>query len=111
MLAVRHGHASVVEVLLEHGASVDEGQSYEGWANAFPLSLAVYMKSIPMAKLLLQHGANVDNQRMSRQHSPLMIAAFRGDLDMMNLLLERGAMIDLQDTENNTALWSAVRDI
>ena len=111
MLAVRHGHASVVEVLLEHGASVDEGHSYEGGDDAFPLSVAVSNQSIPMAKLLLQHGANVDNQRMFRQRSPLMIAAFRGDLDMINLLLERGATIDLQETDNNTALWFAVRDI
>ena len=58
--AVENGHESVVKVLLENGAKVDNvGEEFED--EKTPLCLAAELGSLPIVKLLLSHGAYVNS--------------------------------------------------
>ena len=116
-------HKNVVDLLLEHGASVD-AQRFDGWApvhwaarygrlevlntllehgvrvndsstdHGTPLSLAVDRPDV--MESLLSHGADVNGRvyaAMSRSCTPLHLASERGNRSAVELLLAHGADI------------------
>lgn len=98
------GHASMVELLLNHGADVN----FEGDRGGLLINCASCSGSAALVRLLLENGAVV-NSRTPQTYAPLIYAASNRDSDeMMRVLLEYGADVDSVGAENRTALWYAV---
>jgi uncharacterized protein len=115
IFAARQGDLSIVRILVEAGANVNETSEY-GWT---PLLVATQNKSYLIGKYLLDHGAN-PNIANGGGWNPLFIATHnrnieRGDypvrkpdmdhLDFIKLLLARGANPNLRmlsSTETRT---------
>jgi len=81
--AVLCQHKDIAELLLAHGADVNDGDMP-------PLHWAVEVKSKPMAELLIQHGANV-NLADKWKRTPLSMAVTNGDDELATFLREHGA--------------------
>ena len=104
VLAILNKHNHIIELLLEHGAQVDD----KNWSlilNQSPLIMAVETGDADVVKLLLKHGAkqgievirmlsgrsaDVDEIDLPNQ-PPLVVAVEKGDADVLKLLLEHGA--------------------
>lgn len=89
--AVQAGHTATVDLLVEHGASVQE----EGDEYGTPLHVAAEADQLEIARLLL---ANVDYVDGSN-NSPLTLALGHGNLGMAELLLNAGADLTARGTE------------
>lgn len=112
-VTARHGHADILQFLLEHGADVNNSSNF---GNATPLHVAVQAGHVEVTKVLLRRGAslNVRMKGMSggerRGATPLHIAADSGNVDIIQELLNHGAQIDVLDRWNFlTPLVFAVR--
>jgi len=86
IVSSRHGHESVVRLLLERRASIDAVQK----DNATSLHLAASNGHESVARLLLERGASIDAATKNNLTS-LHIAASKGHASVVRLLLERGA--------------------
>ncbi|KAJ1567512.1 phosphate system positive regulatory protein pho81 [Cladochytrium tenue] len=113
--AVAGGHARCVEILLDHGASVEVQQSESGTsAGPSPLSLACEYGHIEIATLLLRKGASLrppgsTNNNGANSSSaaaassdasslpPLHLSARRGHASLCRLLIAHGADVDEVD--------------
>lgn len=92
--AVQEGHAEIVDLLLENGASVDDDKDDYGT----PLHVAAGGGKIEIARLLLREGADVD--AIDRNDStPLTHAIEKGHLAMAEALLAAGAGLTSRHTE------------
>ena len=98
-LAVRNGHMSTVELLLEKGASVQASAMHYNT----PLHLA---KSTRLVELLLENGAWIDAPGLLG-NTALHFAACSGDTTMAELLLRKGASIEASNGADNTPLHLA----
>ena len=118
VLAILNKHNGIIDLLLEHGAQVDD----ENWSDFFdqpPLIVAVEKRDADIVKLLLEHGAKqeidwamtnailsknaeiikilseqgaqVDNDDFQIDLPPLIEAVEKRDADIVKLLLEHGA--------------------
>lgn len=98
----RNGHVPVIDILLQHGASVDRPDIY-GWT---PLTIAVVSRRLEAAQKLLDEGARVDAlardgeclpedslfpDSLRRPVTPLFFAAHAADNEMVQRLLDTGA--------------------
>lgn len=101
LLAIRARSAQVVTELIDHGASVDESETF----NNTPLAWSCIWDEIDIAKLLIDRGANVDPGDAPDQ--PIIAAAEAGDADLVRLLLSHGANVAGIDGSARTALWYA----
>ena len=136
LLASKHGHPRVVELLLNSGAKVNTctGTSALRTASGFlheecvrillahgaDVSLrqpetgttALFSASVAghvgIAKMLIEHGADVNNTAGGQRSTCLDIATFMKHTDMMELLLKHGADPNRINEDNMTALWMAV---
>jgi uncharacterized protein len=86
MWAVAEGHADIVELLLERGASL-HARSNGGFT---PFLFAVRQGRANLARALLNRGADVTDLAAD-QTSALHVATVRGHVELVNLLLDRGA--------------------
>ncbi|KAJ6261213.1 Cullin-9 [Drechslerella dactyloides] len=96
MKAIRGGHVSIAELLLEKGADV---RYSSGPLGTNPLLLAVQQRNEALATLLLRYGAPVNPEGdMSKYYgqNPLHIAATNGDVGIVRQLLKAGADINAQ---------------
>jgi ankyrin repeat protein len=137
LLASKHGHARVVEILLQNGADVNKctgttalrtasGHLHEECvrlllAHGADVSIcqpqtggtALYSASmvghVGIATMLLAHGANVNDATRKTQNSCLMMATFFRRTLMVDLLLSHGAHPNWVNVEGVTALWYAAR--
>ena len=137
LLASKHGHARVVEILLQNGADVNKctgttalrtasGHLHEDCvklllAHGADVSIcqpqtggtALYSASmvghVGIATMLLAHGANVNDASWNGQNTCLMMAAFFRHAPMVDLLLKHGADPNRVNVEGVTALWFAAR--
>ena len=108
--AVEIGFYPVVEILIDHGASVD-ACSFEG---AGALHISASLHRVEVAQLLLANGADVNLNR--RGGSPLHYAITSSPaqpekkerLAMVRLLLKYGADVSVRDQDNGTVLHSAI---
>ncbi|KAJ1464188.1 ankyrin repeat-containing domain protein, partial [Baffinella frigidus] len=95
-MAASRGHAPIVQILLEHGASVETvgpGRLDSGIGYTL-LHYAAYGDHLPLAVLLLRHGMNIDAPDSAYDaggFTPLLEAITRGSIDVARLLLARGA--------------------
>lgn len=100
--AVKQGNLDALEILFEHGASV------ESTVNSLTLlHFAVYQAKTEMVKFLLDRGANANEHSNSARYSPLMVACEREDLEIAGLLLERGADANHESEVSETPLTMA----
>ncbi|KAI8943431.1 hypothetical protein NX059_001441 [Plenodomus lindquistii] len=67
--AVKYGHESVLDLLLESGASITEGR---------PIVAAIICGDVPMMKVLLSHGAKIDEEVVVRVQSRLAEIQYDG---------------------------------
>jgi ankyrin repeat protein len=87
-LAVFGEQEEATRLLIEHGADVDAVATGE-IARVAPLGTAVFVRSVPLARLLLDAGASPDRGEEGGS-TALHSAAQAGDEALVRLLLERG---------------------
>jgi|GEM_PF-1645984 ankyrin repeat protein len=98
-----HGDYSMAELVLNHGALVDD-QSITGQT---ALLMASSYGHIRLVKLLLNRGAD-PNIRNLNNSTALMIACFHGYGDIVKELLRRGAVLAIQNKQGKTAMTFAM---
>ena len=94
--------AKVLQVLLDHGASVN----CKGNSDHTPLHAAAKEGHSEIARLLLNHGADV-NAKNANHKTPLLRAAKRGCLEVVRALILRSADVQARDKDGQTALHLA----
>ena len=97
------GHSSVVELLLQAGASVNARRIDET-----PLHSAAACGRAAVARRLIAAGANV-NARTEGGLTPLLCAANSGSLEIVRMLVDAWANITLATHENDTVLHLAAK--
>eukprot|EP01112_Ceratiomyxa_fruticulosa_P021510 TRINITY_DN758_c0_g2_i4.p1 TRINITY_DN758_c0_g2~~TRINITY_DN758_c0_g2_i4.p1 ORF type:complete len:517 (-),score=88.11 TRINITY_DN758_c0_g2_i4:102-1652(-) len=80
-IACTQGHVKVVEVLLDNGMDIEEGNQGKS-----PLMSAVSVRQASVVKLLVKKGANLLNVDDNRR-SPLHSAVFYDQLEIVKILL------------------------
>ena len=129
-IATYHGHKAIAELLLEHGADLNQGLEEENGVN--PLLNAAIEGHRELVEFLLARGAkiglhfaalrgNIDivrdylarnapiNSMRNRGMTPLHLAALGGQREIAELLLDNGADLNFQVSDNPTPLHEAVR--
>jgi hypothetical protein len=84
-------HATLVKLLLDHGANAKIGEHCQRPA----LFCAALYGDTATARLLLDHGADV-KMRQSDGFTALRTALMNGGPEMVRLLLNRGAQVQIQ---------------
>jgi ankyrin len=87
LLAVKHGHRPMVELLLEKGADLSHAR-HDGLT---PLFMAIREGRTDMVALLLEKGADVNVRGAISSVTPLHIGAYEGNQEIVTLLLKYGA--------------------
>jgi ankyrin repeat protein len=104
-LACTHGHIQMAELLVSHGADVNETF---GKHKQTLLHWAAEQSAFGVATFLLAHGANV-NARQSDGSTPLLLAAAQGHQHLVQLFLKHQAMISPRNSRHATARSAASR--
>ncbi|KAI5777396.1 ankyrin repeat-containing domain protein [Geopyxis carbonaria] len=105
-LAAYHGYATLISLLLDHGADIETREEQTGNT---PLTYCLAKRRTKPAKceeimrILIDRGANV-NATNDHGETALMLAAEKGSPRMVTLLLDRGADVNAKDSEGQTAL-------
>ncbi len=102
-MASRHGHLSIVRLLLEH--SDPDGR---GCTDRTPLSYAAQKGHTAVAKLLLAEPRVDPNARDSHGRTALSYAATHGNEAIMSLLLGHSSDPNSEDDDGRTPLSYAV---
>ena len=104
-VAARAGHVSILALLLEHGANVDDRD-----LTYTPLHQASFYGALESGRCLLDHGADI-NARDYDGWTPLLLAAYQGHVELVGMLLKRGAEINPHDNySRRTPLhWAVVK--
>lgn len=107
-LALRAGHAAVVQRLIDHGVNIN-GRDAEGHAPLHWLIMNRKTRSeaLPMIRLLLRHGADGDKAANHWGETPLMVSAKADFPEAMRLLLDTGADATRRSKSGETALHFA----
>ena len=97
-VAVEHGRADMLQLLLDMGFDVEETRRRVGGdsvheSRGVPLDRCVSKGNREMAKMLLARGAN-PNSRCEHGGTPMAGAYGRGDRAMLDLLAEHGGVVD-----------------
>ncbi|MCP9440729.1 MAG: ankyrin repeat domain-containing protein [Nitrospira sp.] len=87
LLAVKHGHRHLVELLLEKGADLTHAR-HDGLT---PLFMAIREGRPDMVALLLEKGADANARGAISSVTPLHVAAYEGNHEIVTLLLKHGA--------------------
>lgn len=102
IIAARHGHKNIVNLLLDHGANIHAENHFGRTA----LIEACLKGHNAMVKILLERGANVLESDSSGR-TPLHKVAEKALTSLVVLLLENGANVHCQDTQGLTPLSDA----
>uniref|UniRef100_A0A8D2L4N5 Ankyrin repeat domain 27 n=1 Tax=Varanus komodoensis TaxID=61221 RepID=A0A8D2L4N5_VARKO len=102
-VAVLHGHADLVSLLLKHGASIGAKDAN----HAVPLHLACQNGHFQVVKCLLECSAK-QNTKDIHGNTPLMYACLNGYQEIAAFLLQHGALVNLSNNQGNTSLHRAV---
>ena len=106
--AAREDHAGIIQLLLDHGVSVNDMDFYK----QTPLHVATRNGHVRAARLLIDHGAPVDAEDWRKQ-TPLHVAidSIHTRIEVVQLLLNNKAATDLQDDKLWTPLHhAAIKD-
>lgn len=98
--AIKNKDQKEVKELLEAGAEV----------NSSVLTLAIYIKSITIIKLLLPYCEDVNKPCENLDDTPLMSAAWKGLDTVVKLLIEKGASVNERNRHGQTALILAAME-
>jgi ankyrin repeat protein len=101
-LEIRSNKA-VVELLLNHGAKVNEKDAY-GYT---PLFATVFPGSPDVMELLIEHGADVNVKNGEDGGTVLHEAVYYGPLDIIAMLIAHGANVSARDFYGETPLHRA----
>jgi uncharacterized protein len=100
------GNVPAVDVLLAHGAGINE-RARNRFRNQ-PLAASLLTGQLEAAKRLIERGADV-NSRQAGGAAPIHEAALLGRRDLIDLLLENGAEIDARANDGRNAVSEAER--
>ena len=100
------GNVPVAELLIQHGAKVNE-KARSRFRNE-PLAVALLTGQLEAARKLIEHGADV-NARQAGGFAPIQEAALLGRRDLIDLLLENGAEINARANDGRNAVSEAER--
>ncbi len=103
MWAAMRGNSQIVDLLLVHGAKLEDSSIY---GTAF--SAAALGRSENVALALLDKGAKPDPKRVDGT-TPLMMAASNGQVKLMQRLLKQNCSPNKKDGDGATALIYAAR--
>ncbi|OXV09164.1 hypothetical protein Egran_03073 [Elaphomyces granulatus] len=98
-----YGHPSAVELLVQHGASLEAQIPIDGYR---PLHKAAEGGFVEIIRTLLKSGAKIEGLT-HKNVTPLFIAARGGHVAVVQLLLQAGANKDCQTGEGWTPLHAA----
>lgn len=110
-LAVRYGHADVLQVLIKNGADIEA--THQGLA---PLMHAVENGHADALRILIESGADIEAMHESSflrtsinkvATNALMLATKKAHVDCMRILLEGGASTEVRDEDGITPLMFA----
>jgi ankyrin repeat protein len=101
-LASYHGRREIIQLLIEHGATVN-GRDQNG---STALMWAAQQGHFEVIKILLAAGAQVDARDWNGD-TALMRALYSGNPATLKLLLDAGARSDIRDKDGQTALTLA----
>lgn len=98
--AIEDDNNDLVEVLIEHGANVNEKNIF----NETPIFLACKKENIDMGliDLLLRNNADV-NIKNSGNYTPLMEACKKNNFGLVMMLMRAGADVDVKNVDGTTA--------
>jgi ankyrin repeat protein len=92
MLAIKAGRADIVQLLIDHGADVNQHPRFHTWRT--PLQYAAEIGSLDMVQLLLRYGADVNGKPHVRGGgTALQFAAIVGSCPLAVELLRHGAVV------------------
>lgn len=91
----------IVDLLLEHGYSMDDGSSGGGRV----IHLAA---NLPMLEHLLERGADVNTRTTNNGATPLYLACAYKDVDRVRFLLDHGADANASDEDGGTPLHQVI---
>lgn len=103
MLALQTGQVSVIRLLLEKGASVNDK---DGDGNP-TLMYAILIGDKCVLQMLLEKGANVE-QKSKEGMTALIYAIILGRMDIVQLLMKKGANLEQKTETGVTVLLSAI---
>jgi uncharacterized protein len=105
MLASFEGHASMVDVLIQAGAKIDQRDSMQRTA----LFYAASGTNVESVDSLLRAGADVNVKDGQEGWTPIMVAASEGHPAVVQKLLEKNPELLLRDVDGDSALDFAVQ--
>ena len=105
MLASQYGHASVVEILLAHGADIN----LQSTGSTALLSASAFGQE-DCVRLLLAKGADLSLGNTQTGSTPLIMSSWNGHTNIVAILLEHGATpnVDKMTHSGNTSLHMAL---
>jgi uncharacterized protein len=108
MWAAWNRHRNVVQLLLKHGARVNqEDDRDENDHGTTALAFAVDGRDLKTIEDLIEAGADINCQSGQTNHTPLMAAVSFRRPDIVKSLIRHGADIGLRDKKHQTALdWA-----
>jgi Ankyrin repeats (3 copies)/Ankyrin repeat len=104
--AAKRGQATIVKLLLEQGADVNDGGYHDLRSAWSPLCTAAKYGHEPIVKVLLDHGANIH----AADHTgwtAIGAASKAGYVGIVHLLLEKGANVSVRNESDWTPLHTA----
>ena len=111
ILACEHGHADIVEALLDADAGLLEARDASGRT---ALICAVEARNVEVVRLLCNRGAAVEARGADRL-TPLLVACGSGFVDVAAALLDHGADIEAREDRGVTALmlcaWKGLTEV
>ncbi|KAL7707910.1 Ankyrin repeats (3 copies)/Ankyrin repeats (many copies) [Lotmaria passim] len=100
--------AKGVDILLKHGANVNQESEEQGYSLGFTAAhYAAANNGVSVLEVLKAHGANF-NHTAADKWTPLHVATFRGQSVVMKKLVEFGADINCANKDGHTPLLFAV---
>ncbi|KAL9622690.1 MAG: hypothetical protein Q9160_003000 [Pyrenula sp. 1 TL-2023] len=102
-IASKHGHTSIVRLLLSHGADVHYGDVN----NKDALWLAASGGYVSVMRLLLDAGARLEGCHASGCVTPLLAASQQGHVEAVRLLFQRGFTVEGNRRWGESAMLAA----
>ncbi|KAI1140202.1 ankyrin [Hypoxylon sp. FL0543] len=102
--AIETGSPQMVQLLLQHGARVNEPASF-GLIRT-PLQKAAEMDCLDIVRLLLENGADVNAPpALYGGATALQLAAIKGNCTIATILIEHGARLDIPPPQGPSGRW------
>jgi ankyrin repeat protein len=99
------GKVSILEMLLDNGANVNERDSF-----ATPFSKALFKKEFKAADFLFSRGADIENPDDEDLTDFLYICYDNGKIEQAEFLIEKGANIHQTCTDGKNGLFYSLED-